>query len=199
MNQRIRLAAITAVFALMVFATATATAQPRWVLKVKPGDPGVVAVFDVLNQGKDFWFFPFTVTNKTGKDQKVLITVNAMTDTKKTYLSGYYPDAFKKVQRILGRKIRGMREMRGVIKPGESWTGVALFKSVDPNMDRITFQIRGVEDVIIRIKGVSFVEERALEFNYRQLGDEYFPWEEPIEFIGKRWKILKQRTKVKRR
>jgi len=197
MSQRIHLAALVVVLALL--ATSVADAQPRWQLKVRTGDPGVVAVFTVLNEGTNYWYFPFTVTNTTKETLNVLITAKAITDTKKTYLSGFYPEALKKVQRILGRKVRGMREMQGALKPGESWTGVALFKSVDPNMDRIIFRLRGIEDVVVRIKGVSFVEVRALDFTYQQLGDEYYPWEDPIEYIGKKWRVLKQRTRVPRR
>lgn len=197
MSQRIPIAALVVLLALLV--TSAADAQPRWQLKVTPGDPGVVAVFNILNEGTNYWYFPFTVTNKTKEPLNVLLTAKALTDTKKTYLNGFYPEALKKVQRILGRKVRGLQAMRGVIKPGESWTGVALFKSVDPNMDRIIFRLRGTEDVVVRVKGVSFVEVRALEFTYQQLGDEYYPWEDPIEFIGKKWRVLKQRTRVPRR
>ncbi len=201
MNQRILIAALPALIAI-VFASATLStvdAQPRWQLNVKAGTPGVVAVFDVLNHGKNYWYFPFTVKNTSDKEQKVLITVQALTDTRKTYTCGYYPDAMKKVKRILGRNVRGMKDMQGTIKPGASWNGVAIFKSMDPNMDFITFRIQGIEDVVVRIKGVSYVEVRALDFKYRQLGDEYFPWEDPIDFLGMRWKVLKQRTRVVRR
>ena len=201
MNQRILLAALPAVLVIVFASTvlSTADAQPRWQLNVKAGTPGVVAVFDVLNQGKNYWYFPFTVKNTSDKEQKVLITTRALTDTRKTYTSGFYPDALKKVKRILGRNVRGMNEMHGTLKAGASWYGVAIFKAVDPNMDFITFRVQGVEDVVVRIKGVSYVEVRALDFTYRQLGDEYFPWEDPIDFLGKRWKVLKQRTRVVRR
>ena len=196
MNARIRLAVVTLGFVMLI--VSAADAQPRWQLKVDVGEPGVVAVFDVLNHGTNYWYYPITVTNKTEKPIDTMISVKAFTDTKKTYLSGYYPEALTKVQRLLGKKVEGAWKMRGVLKPGESWTAVALFKSVDTSMDRITFQIQGIEDVIECIKGICYVEIRALQFCYKQLGDEYFPWEDPIEFVNRKWKVLKQRTRVPR-
>jgi hypothetical protein len=197
MSQPNRFAALSFVLALVL--ASASEAQPRWQLKVTPGDPGVVAVFDVLNQGTNYWYFPFSVSNPGPEPLKVMISVKAITDTGRSYLNGFYPEARKRVERTLGRKLRGMPEMRGEIKPGETWDGVALFRGVDPVMDAITFQIHGIEDVVVRVKGVSYVEIRALEFHYKQLGDEYFPWEDPIEFVGKKWKVLKQRTRVARR
>lgn len=176
-----------------------ADAQPRWNLKVEAGKPGVVTVFDVLGAGTTYWYFPFSVTNKSGADQEVLLTAKALTDTNKTYFAGRYPVALRKVQRILGRKARGMSELRGTIKNDESWHAVALFRSVDPSMDRITFRLRGLEDPIVRIKGVSYLEVRSYDFRYRQSGDEYFPWEDPIEYLGRGWNVVKQRTRVPRK
>ena len=197
MKSRIRIAALTLVLGLLI--VSAADAQPRWQLKVKPMEPGVVALFDVLNQGVNYWYFPFTVKNTTDKPLNVLLTVKAFTDTNKTYVNGYYPEALQKVQRVVGLRLRDMRDMRGVIKPGESWTGVAIFKRVDPVMDRITFRILGLEDVLVTIKGVTYVEIRGLDVTYKQIGDEYFPWEDPIEYVSKKWKVLKQRTRVPRR
>lgn len=191
-----RLAALSFVLAL-VFASA-APAQPRWQLKVEPGDPGVVAVFDVLHQGTSYWYFPISVTNPGAEPLQVTISVKAITDTGRSYLGGFYPEARQRVERLLGRKLRDMAELRGEIGAGETWHAVALFKGVDPVMDAITFQVRGIEDTVLRIKGVSYFEVRALEFRYRQLGDEYFPWEDPIEFLGKQWTVLQQRTRVAR-
>ncbi|MBN2491723.1 MAG: hypothetical protein JXQ29_12825 [Planctomycetes bacterium] len=196
MNSPNRLAALSLVLALVC--AGASTAQPRWQLKVTPGEPGVVAVFDVLNQGTNYWYFPFSVTNPGPEARQVILTVKALTDTRRTYLSGFYPEAKQRVERVLGRKFRGMSELRGEINPGETWEGVALFRSVDPVMDAITFQVRGIEDPVVRIKGVSYYEVRALEFTYKQLGDEYFPWEDPIEYVGRKWTVLEQRTRVKR-
>ena len=197
MKSRIRIAALTLVLGMLI--VSAADAQPRWQLKVKPMEPGVVALFDVLNQGTNYWYFPFEVKNTTDKPLDVLLTVKAFTDTNKSYVNGFYPEALKKVQRVVGVRLRSMRDMRGTIKAGETWTGVAIFKRVDPVMDRITFRILGLEDVLVTIKGVTYVEIRGLDVTYKQIGDEYFPWEDPIEYVSKKWKVLKQRTRVPRR
>lgn len=191
-----RLVATTGLIALIAVA---ADAQPRWKLTVKPGEPGVVTTFDPLNKATSYWYFPFSVTNKTGAEQFVFLGLKAMTDTKKTYIAGVYPDAEKRVERIVGRKLRSGRELLGKIANGETWHGVAIFRNVDTSMDKITFRMRGVEDTVVRVRGVSYFEVRALDFTYHQGGDEYYPWEDPIQYLGRRWTVLKQRSRVPRR
>ncbi len=191
-----RLVATTGLIALLA---AAADAQPRWQLKVTPGEPGVVTTFDALNNPTSYWYFPFSVTNKTGADRNVVLGVKALTNTKKTYIAGNYPDAEQRIERLLRRKLRSGAELRKKIPNGATWHCVAIFRNVDTSMDKITFRLRGIEDVIVRVRGVSYFEVRALDFKYHQGGDEYYPWEDPIQFLGRRWSVLKQRSRVVRR
>lgn len=194
MARGVRLAAV-----LVAAATASGGAQPRWQLKVQAHPPGVVTLFDVLGRAEVYWYFPFTLTNRTGRELDVFVTARALTDTKRTYTAGYYPEAKRRLERILGRRLRGLWEVRGKMPARASWEVVALFRDMDPNMDRVAVRLRGLEDPVLRIKGVSYLEVRALEFLFEQLGDEYYPWEDPVRFLGRRWVVLKQRSRIPRR
>jgi hypothetical protein len=170
----------------------------RWEMDVTTGKPQVLLVKDSSGPGVPFLYFTFKVTNNTGKDRELNLSIIARSDTEKVIdgvrqriqsRAGFDARALKAITRREKRKLLSMVKMLGTIKAGESKEGVAIFRDLDPEMDRVEFRIHGLIDPIEVIAGKRYFEEKVLVLHYKRPGDEFGHAEDPLIYVKKEWVV----------
>jgi hypothetical protein len=182
-------------FGLLILATPTMS-YDRWELDFAIGKPEVVIVRNALGEGTPFLVFPFKVTNKTGKERSMTLSIIARSDTEKTVdgkkqrvetRSTSDARAQEALEKKLKRKLLSMSDIQGTIGDGETKEGLAVFRNPDAEMDRVEFRVHGLVDPIDIVDGKRYVEEKVLVLHYERPGDEFGASSDPLKFKKKEW------------
>ena len=192
------------VLALLVLAS-PGVAYDRYQLDFEAGQPKVVIVTNSLGKGKPFLYVPFKITNNTGKDRNLTLSILARSDTKKriegkdqkvevraVYDAGAMKAILKKERK---KKLLSMSGVQGVIKAGETKEAVAIFPEPDAEMDRMEFEVTGLVDPIDIVDGKRYYELKLLSLHYERPGDEFGHTSDPIKFLKKEW-VIKERRQL---
>jgi hypothetical protein len=199
----------TALFGLSLLAlvvlASPGTAYDRWEMDIVTGKPQVVLVKETEGPGIPFLYFTFKITNNTGKDRDLNLSIICRSDTEKVIdgvrqrlqsNAGFDARAMKAIQRREKRKLLSMVGMMGTIKAGETKEGVAIFRDLDPEMDRCEFRIHGLVDPIEVIGGKRYFEEKVLVLHYKRPGDEFGHVVDPLIFVKKEWVVEGERREL---
>ena len=57
-------------------------------------------------------------------------------------------------------------------------------------MDLLTVQVTGLVDVILKKKGITYFEKKALNLLFKRPGDEYYVQLDTVEFVKKKWIVI---------
>jgi hypothetical protein len=86
-----------------------------------------------------------------------------------------------------------------VIKAGETLRCAAMFRGLDPQMDRLTIFVRGLTNDF-EIEAAEphrrKVRERVLELVYESPGDEFSTHVRPIRFVSEKWVDIEKVVKT---
>ena len=201
----------TVLLGLLVLGTlvlaAPGSGYDRWQMGFVNGQPRVVIVQNALDHGVPFMYFTFTVKNDTGKDRNLRISILARSDTQKridgelvqvTARADFDPHAMKLIKaKEKNKKLLAMADVQGTIAAGESKQAVAIFRSPDPEMDRVEFRVEGLIDPIDVVGGKRYFEKKVLVMHYKRPGDEFGAAEDPIVFVKKEWVVEGERRELK--
>jgi hypothetical protein len=190
---------------LLLLVSSAGTAYDRWTLDIETGHPSIVVARTALGEGTPFLYFTVKLTNDTGKDRDIDLSIVARSDTVKRVegedvrvekRASADPRAMKLIVAKEKRKLLTMLEMQGAIKNGESKEGVAIFADPDPEMDRVEFRIHGLVDPIEVIDGKRYFEDKVLVLHYKRPGDEFGHTDDPLIFVKKEWVIDGERREL---
>jgi hypothetical protein len=86
-----------------------------------------------------------------------------------------------------------------VLKSGEQIKCAAMFRGLDPEMDKLTITVRGLSsDIEVETLEQPFrrkMRERVLELVYESPGDEFMAQTRPIKFVSQKWTEVEKTIK----
>ena len=100
------------------------------------------------------------------------------------------PVIFSKIVADSVGEILSFQDMAGVIEPGETKKGVAIFEGVDPAADVLAAYVTGLTgDFVTRAteEGAVRVLYRTYKMIYRRPGDEYHAQLDPVKLLSSEW------------
>jgi hypothetical protein len=155
-----------------------------------------------------------------------------------TYHDQWVPDAYEEIRKMLGKReddqLLSQRDVSMpppgeenelpavgdkqtkrtakialmTIQPGETLDCVAIFKALDPELDRLTVTVRGLTNscILVESKGQDYVAPKAapnrrviteavLELYYKRPGDEFAHDTDPLVYVGRKWTDVKRTLK----
>jgi len=189
------------VLVLVLFAcflsAADAKEGVRWNLKFEQVELDRISI-KTGTQLQSYWYLIYKVSNETDETVPLRLSIKAISDVaNKTYLEGYYKKVEGVVERIKGRKLLNIRDMRSEIGPGKTLEAIAVFGSIAESTDTCKIQVLGLWDRVRREGTKLFVEDRALVLKFKRPGDEYFPQHDMIVFDRFDWVVLYSREVTK--
>ena len=127
--------------------------KKRWMLDMSHGPLSTVQVKDAMGRTTTYHYMTIKVKNGTEFARQWHPRVEAITDTKKTYMSGGYNDALGAIRKATKDKtLVALGSTAGKLKPGQTVNGVAIFGPLDALYDRINVQIYGLVDPVATYK-----------------------------------------------
>jgi len=147
-----------------------------------------------------FLAVPFALTNSTDKDLKIgprmwIVSENLRFTEE---LGGFI--AKQDVERSMFRELNqtfdlisyvnqnpeGTYEPVQILSAGETRYGVGVFTLPDPELDRMTIIVDGLNNTYRFDRR----QKRVLAIEYSFPGDEFYPQERPLELVGKDWRWM---------
>lgn len=191
----------TAVAALGVFIIAcTAMAYPRpaavpyrWELHFEPG-PLRLYVDDLENAA--YWYFTYTVTNRTGRDQTWAPTFVLFTDAGEILHSGeHVPQRVtREIMDMLGNQLaQNQYEIIGEILQGREHAkdGIVVWPARQLNITELSLFVSGTSGETARVKNPVTDEEsllrKTLQRDYLIPGSPLARGSREIELVDQRW------------
>ncbi|MHC4712644.1 MAG: hypothetical protein ACYTAN_05140 [Planctomycetota bacterium] len=181
--------AVTAVVTLGAYAYAQRLSRLNsWELDFACNSPRVI---EMVEEGalQVYTYVIYEVTNRTGSEVDFYPTFEIETDDGKVTRSGIYPNAFLAIRKELARDMFDFKDMVGVMQPGESKRGVAVFKNSDPGTDRLTVYVGGLTgDFKTQVEDNAVVAYyRTYKLVYRRPGDQFSAGIDPITLESTEW------------
>ena len=146
-----------------------------WELAFTSKAPRSIEVFED-NQSVLYRYIIYQVTNNTAQDVDFYPTFQLETEDGTVTNSLIYVEAYKQLEGRFGKELLDSARIAGVIKPGETRKGVAIFKGVDLASDVLTVYVGGLSGDIKSQKnaeGKLTVLYRTYKLIYQRPGDEY--------------------------
>ncbi len=115
----------------------------------------------------------YSIRNTIDKEITVPIATLLTTDTKKYYKDEYIPEIAEKVSDGVGEYISA-DEMKGILDPGVTKKGIAIFENIDPNAKKINIFVTGLSHLLFwKLGQVDY----AYKITYRKSGNKWIPEE----------------------
>jgi hypothetical protein len=178
--------------------TASAEAQGRrnWELTASNGKLGRIAVPSPLGERKAYWYFAFTLENKTGAERPLALFVRGSSDEESPFHEGFYPAAAELVEARLGGDRLTLGERPRTIADGQKLEMLAILGPVDPEADLVMVDVAGLAEPVIREKGKEYHDPRALRFHFKRAGDEFYTSFDLLETGSTEWVRLSDRRQL---
>jgi hypothetical protein len=132
----------------------------------------------------------YQVTNNTAQDVDFYPTFQLETEDGAVTNSLIYAEAYKQLEGRFGKGLLDSSHVAGVIKPGETRKGVAIFKGADPASDVLTVYVAGLSGDIKSQKnseGKLTVLYRTYKLVYQRPGDEYDLSRDAVTLKSSEW------------
>ncbi len=206
-----RFAFPVACFATIVVAARLASAYPEpskypvsWELKLQYNHPRrIVVEIPGSPVPKAFWYFTYTVTNKTDTEQDFLPMFTLVTKDGKAIRSdkGVSKAVFNKIKSRTGNKLLETPiEVADVIRVGddEAKDGVAIWEEPNAEMGSFSLFIGGLSGENVQLTdsagkpwvgqdGKPVILFKTLQLDYAVSGDEVYPGIDPIRKTHETW------------
>ena len=191
MRREVRAALVaTVLVAAVAAAVAAPAAQGRfWRLDASVDRPWLLVVNDPLGSVRYAWVVTFRVTNPTDRNIFYMPQFTLVTESSQVYRNVVDFAAEREAEVRLGRRLAGVVELMGELKPGESREGVAVFPLPDPNSDHYQLYVGGLtnEYKMLQRGGRSTVVRKTLLYEYYRPGDAYDIYLDKTYEVGARW------------
>ncbi len=167
--------------------------HPRRIVVEVPGSP----------VPKAYWYFTYTVTNKTDKEQDFLPVFTLVTRDGKAIRSdrGVPKVAFDRIKARTGNKLlESPIEVAGTILVGEDQAkdGVAIWEEPEPEMGTFSIFVGGLSGENVQLTdsagqpvadkdGKPVILFKTLQLDYTISGDEVYPGIDPIRKTHQNW------------
>ena len=128
------------------------------------------------SQPVQYRYVIYRVTNNTSQDIDFYPTFQLETEDGTVTNSQIYVEARQQLEKRFGKELLDSSRISGVIKPGETKEGVAIFKDVDAASDVLTVYVGGLSGDIKSQKnqeGKLTVLYRTYKLVYQRPGDQY--------------------------
>lgn len=186
--------------ATIALATATSTAEAQgrrnWELTVSNAKLGRVAVASPFGDKTSYWFFTFTVENKTGAERPLAVFVRGADDEENGIHEGFYPEAEKLAEVRLGGDRLTMSERPKTIADGAKVECLAILGPVNREADLVAVDISGLAETVQREKGKEFHHPRVKRFRFHRPGDEFYTSFDLVEAGSTEWVELSDRRQL---
>jgi len=146
-----------------------------WELDFSSKPPRSIEVYE-NGAMEEYRYILFQVTNNTSQDVDFYPTFQMETEDGKLYTSIPSPDIAKRLRERFGRELVDTAAISGIMKPGDTRKGVAVFKGVNGTSDVLTVYVGGLSgDLIVEkdAEGKLVPLYRTFKLVYTREGDEY--------------------------
>lgn len=176
-----------------------------WQLDFRYDDPRRIVV-EVPGQSEPqaFWYMTYSVTNNTDQEQLLLPVFEMMTSGGNVIRSdrGIHPSVFAAIKQRTGNQyLKEMIELSGstlLIGEDQIQSGVAIWKEPNAELGRFTVYVGGLSGEAAPVTGTDgspLLDERGRQIllfktkqiEYRVLGDDVRPGNDPLEKEGESW------------
>lgn len=183
------------------FLTSSASAQDtqRWRLDFEADAPKYVSVQDAQGAARSIWYVTYRVKNESGAERPLALGFRFITDLKDpkdldkplTYKAQINPEAKKAVEQRLGKELAGIADIAGAkIGDGDTVEGIVTFGELNPNVDQLDLEVRGLVDPLSREGDRAFVERKVYLIHFNRKGDEFLVTLDTVKKKSAEWKVL---------
>lgn len=174
---------------LMALGREAAARQPFWVIDFEHAHPKRTYVEDPVKGPIYYWYMTYKVINRSEKARWIAMDAHLATDTGETYRDAPHPIVQKQIQKEDRRSYLNCVQVVGLLKPGTQKHGIAVFKSVDPKADRLTFTFGGLtgRKVVKSDRRTETYQRMIRVVEYSIPGDEYHIDESPLTLLVDKW------------
>jgi hypothetical protein len=188
--------ACMAVLAIVCSAMAYPKPAPvpyKWELQFEPGD---LRLWQDKESGDHFWFFTYTVTNRTGKDQLWAPKLTLFTDGGEILEAGRdVPTRVTEgmLELLDNELLQDQNEVLGEIFQGRenAKEGLVIWPAKNLNVNQISLFIAGISGETARVKNPVSSEEvilrKTLQRDYLVPGNAVGRGTKPVELVSQTW------------
>jgi hypothetical protein len=190
----------TAIMAVVALVTAVASGFPkpaavpyRWELNFEPGD---LRFYTDQSSGQAYWYFTYTVTNRTGKDQLWAPKMVVYTDRGEILEAGRDVPTLvtQNLLVLLGSKLlEDQNQIIGDLLQGKenAKEGLVIWKAGRSDVNEISLFVRGISGETARVKNPVNGQEinlyKTLQRDYLIPGDAAARGSQPIDLVQEQW------------
>lgn len=181
--------AITAVVTLGAYAYAQRLSRLNsWELDFSCKSPRVIERVEG-SKLEVYTYVVYEVTNRTGVEVDFYPTLEIETDNGEVTRSGVYPEVFAIISESFVSTVLDFKDMIGIIKPGETKRGIAIFKGSDPGTDKLTIYVAGLTGDFKTHEedGAVVAYYRTYKLVYKRPGDRFQAGLDPIKLESTEW------------
>jgi len=160
-----------------------------WELAFSANPPRTIRVAEHKTSAL-YTYIVYEVTNGTTQDVDFFPTFQIDTETGKSFTAGIYPAIDKLLTKRFGKDVLDFGHIKGIIKPGETKKGLAVFREVDPAAHSLTVYVGGISgDVKTQAdaEGKLEVLYRTYKLVYKRSGDEFHVTVAPVTLESADW------------
>ncbi|MEM8872955.1 MAG: hypothetical protein AAGD32_01740 [Planctomycetota bacterium] len=176
-----------------------------WELEFDYEDPRrIVVEVPGESEPKAFWYMTYRVTNNTDEEQLFLPVFEMLTSSGEVIRSdrGIHPDVFANIKARAGDAfLKESLDLSGstlLIGDDQVQHGVAIWEEPNPELGKFTIFIGGLSgeaapitkpdgDPLLDDQGRQILLFKTKQIDYRLLGDEIRPGNDPLEKEGESW------------
>jgi hypothetical protein len=197
-NRIFALAVVPLLALLIVVGAAVAYPKPaavpyRWELTF---DPGELRLYTDPTSGAHYWFFTYTVTNRTGKDQLWAPSFVLFTDTGDVVPAGreVSTQVTEDLLKLLNNKfLEDQNQIIGDILQGRenAKEGLVIWPANNLQVNEMSVFIAGISGETARVKnpvsGAEVILRKTLQRNYLVPGDAARRGTTPVDLVDETW------------
>jgi hypothetical protein len=165
----------------------------KWELQFEPGE---LRLWQDKESGKHYWFFTYTVTNRTGKDQLWAPKLTLFTDGGEILEAGReVPTRItESLLNLLGNELlQDQNEVLGEIFQGRenAKEGLVIWPAKNLNVNQMSLFIAGISGETARVKNPVTSEEvilrKTLQRDYLVPGNAAARGTKPVDLVTETW------------
>jgi len=165
----------------------------RWELTFEAGD---LRMYRDAATGARYWYFTYTVTNRTGKDQLWAPSFVLFTDTGDVLQAGRnVPNNVSEdiLKMLKNQFLEDQNQIIGELLQGKenAKEGVVVWPATNLEVNEISMFVAGISGETARVKspvtGGEVILRKTLQRNYLVRGDAGQRGSEPVELVDETW------------
>jgi len=170
-----------------------------WTLEFDHIAPKRVTVDDPVRGKVAYWYITYTVKNPHDDAKMFTPELAIITKQGKKYLDNCYPAAQRLAQLRDKRKYLNCLEIRGLLKPGQTKRGIALFRQIHRDTNNFSLFVNGLSAVkVLEVNGEQAkVKVKVFRADYFWGGDRYHFDPESFKLQKTEWEQKIKTLKLK--